>query len=192
MLRWRLLHVSVRAPTKYFPIKESPPAQPWLFEEKQRTNFNLKNSALANQTKLTAPNITGSLTCSPSFPPSPSPLCLHSAGRGIWKCLARLCAHWELSDNSHFKLFWYRLCGELPFPWEHDLPLGSGACCTARRINRARGEGGKAKKEGVMGREREHSQRGYLQKKQVKGEKEKLKDFEDECDVIRRLIEKSI
>lgn len=151
---------------KIFPHPEStPPAHPWLFEQKQHTSFNFKTKfwkPWSWPTKPTRPlrallcdkNTTGSLALSQPR------LCLHSAGSGIWKCLARLCTHWELSDNSHFKLFWYQLCGELPFPWEHDLPLGSGACCTARRINRGRGGEGRGKtREGWWEeREREHGQ----------------------------------
>lgn len=97
-------------------------------------------------------------------------LCLHSPGTGIWKCLARLCTHWELSDNSHFKLFWYQLCRELLFPWEHDLPLGSGACYTARRIN-SKSEskrGGRGKNREADGK-RESAHCGYISiKKKIK------------------------
>lgn len=94
--------------------------------------------------------------------PSPGP-CLHSAGRGIWKCLAGLSTHWELSENSHFKLFWYQLCGDLPFPWEHVLPLGSGAGCTARRINRGRERRRRHERE----REREGAREGEREREAV-------------------------
>lgn len=123
-----------------FHHRESPPVQPSTPWEKTTHYLEVANSVPANQTKQTSPNTTGSHSL-----PTPDPgsvyilLVVVVGGGGVWKHLARLCPHWELSDNSHFKLFWYQLCGELPFPWEHDLPRGSGACCTARRINRWRG-----------------------------------------------------
>lgn len=73
-----------------------------------------------------------------------------------------LSTHWELSDDSHFKLFWYQLCGELLFPWEHERPLGPAGPRPPHhqkdKQKTERTEGGEIKNHGrMMGRGKERT-----------------------------------